>query len=196
MIFLQVGVYALSTERMWAGGLSWGPRHLVPILAFWLLPIGDLWPRLRRRRWAELTVASLLAASVVIQLLGIAVNPSRHQQLVYARTQDLAEFFRRVHFTWPDSPIPGQVRSLQEATAALRDPESMEQLHELFETAMTADTQDGPAEAIVLLSHNVPDFWFVYWGFLGVGLGWRIGVATVLAAIAVGAGLWLRRLLA
>lgn len=195
MIGLQLLVYA-STGRAWAGGLSWGPRHLVPVLAFCLLPIGEVWPMLRRKRWLELAAAFLLAASVVIQMLGISVYPSRHQQAVYAETQDLGEFFHRVHFTWADSPIPGQVRSLLETTAMLRDPERLEQLHQLVEDALAADPQEGQAEAVGLLSYNVPDFWFVYWGFLGVPLGWRIGVAAALAGLAVGAGLWLRRLLA
>jgi hypothetical protein len=195
MIVIQFGMYA-ATERAWAGGLSWGPRHLVPILAFCLLPIGDLWPFLQRHRWLELAAAFLLAASLVVQLLGISVNPSRHQQAVYARTQDLAEFFRLVSFTWADSPIPGQVRSLLETTAVMRDPESLNQLQELVQSAAEEDSRDGQAWALGVLSHNVPDFWFVYWRFLGVGTGWRIAFAVALAGLAAWAGIRLRRLIA
>ena len=194
MIGLQFAMYA-STERAWAGGLSWGPRHLVPILAFCLLPIGDLWPILRRHRWLEMAAALLLAASLVIQLLGIAVSPSRHIQAVYARTQDLTEFWRLVTFTWADSPIPGQVRSLLETTAVMRDPESLNQLQELVQGASTEDPRDGQGRVLGVLSHNVPDIWFVYWRFLGIGTGWIVAYAAVLAGLAAWAGIRLWRLL-
>jgi hypothetical protein len=193
MILFQLVLYASTSA--WAGGLSWGPRHLVPVLAFLLLPIGEVWPVLRQHRWLEMAASFLLAASLLIQLLGISVNPSRHEQVVYARTQNLAEFSRRVYRSWPESPIPGQIQSLLEVRTVMREPESLDQLRKLIDSILEQDPRDGQANAVGYLSFNVPDFWFVYWGYLGVGIGWRIAVAAALGGLAVWAGIWLRRLL-
>jgi hypothetical protein len=195
MVLLQLGIYAF-TRRAWGGGSCWGPRHLVPVLAFILLPAGEVWPSLLRKRWLELGGSLLLATSLVIQLLGISVNVSRHAQRVFATYGDFPTFFQRMNFTWTDSPIPGQVQALREVTAAMREPGSRELLQRLVDETLEADPVSGRAEAVGILAFNVPDFWFIYWDFLGVVTAWRVGVAVALALLTAWSAVRLRRLVA
>jgi hypothetical protein len=55
----------------WHGGWSWGPRFLVPMLPFLILPVGSLW----RRGWgARAAIVALALAGFLIQLGGVLVD--------------------------------------------------------------------------------------------------------------------------
>jgi hypothetical protein len=47
-----------------------------------------------------------------------------------------------------------------------------------------------------VLSFNVPDFWCVHLWFLGLPVGWLVGVVLMLFSVAAGTALQLRRALA
>lgn len=55
----------------WYGGWSWGPRFLVPVLPFLILPIGAL---LSERVWARWALVPLVVAGIGVQLLGALVD--------------------------------------------------------------------------------------------------------------------------
>jgi hypothetical protein len=69
-VVLQLLLYAKWWH--WWGGLSWGPRFLVPLaplITLWLLPVIDrAWAGVR---WAAVVLAGTLALSVAVQLLGV-----------------------------------------------------------------------------------------------------------------------------
>jgi hypothetical protein len=77
----------------------------------------------------------------------------------------------------------------------MRERQEQDRLQELVETAWEKDLRDEEAQAIALLSLNVPDYWFVYGRYLGIGVGWRLGTAALLATLAGWSGIRLRRLL-
>ncbi len=56
---------------IWGGGWGWGPRFLVPLMPFLVLPLGVL---LERRAWRWVIGALLLPLSVAVNLLGILVD--------------------------------------------------------------------------------------------------------------------------
>lgn len=81
---LLIGTLGLSllvlygSFRYWAGLAAYGPRYLVPLVPFLLLPAIDAFPlrasRTPASRWAVLAVASVVAAGLIEQLLGVMVG--------------------------------------------------------------------------------------------------------------------------
>lgn len=55
----------------WHGGWSWGPRFMVPVLPFLILPVGSLW---RLGRGLRAAIVLLAAVGFVVQLGGLLVN--------------------------------------------------------------------------------------------------------------------------
>jgi hypothetical protein len=82
-----------------------------------------------------------------------------------------------------------------EALALVSRPEGRATLATLVDPGAKLASYDWQSEAVGLLSFNAPDFWFVQLWFLGVPVGWLIGVALVLVSVAVGATLRLRQVL-
>lgn len=179
----------------WTGGGGWGPRLLLPIVPFVLLLAGAAIQRWGVSPLGRVGVALLVAVSLLVQVLGVSVNWARHLQRVTDDSATPQEYFDRVHYHWADSPIPGQVRSVQETVTMLREPTTLDALKMLVDPALGTSDVDWQSEAVGLLSFNVPDFWFVYLWFLGVEVQWLVGVGLILAGVATGTAVRLRRVL-
>jgi hypothetical protein len=65
---------AYGSYTNWEGGLCWGPRYVVPLVPFLLLPAGEL---LSSGVTARLFVAALGVAGLVVQVLGTLVDFQR-----------------------------------------------------------------------------------------------------------------------
>jgi hypothetical protein len=176
----------------WSGGGGWGPRLLLPIVPIALLPAGEIIEAWQARPAGRVLVLLLVTMSVAIQVLGVSVNWGRHLQRIWDASASEAEYFRRVHYYWPESPIPGQVRSLLEALAAFSHPQLRDGLRPLVDADGGSPLRDWQSEAVGLLSFNVPDLWIVYLWFLGVPTGWLSTGVVLLIALAVRAALQLR----
>jgi len=71
ILFISIIVINLLTTsmwHMWYGGWCWGPRLLVPMIAFWLLPFYIILPK---RGIVRFAVVSLIVISVLIQVLSV-----------------------------------------------------------------------------------------------------------------------------
>lgn len=179
----------------WAGGGGWGPRLLLPILPFVLLPASSVIQRWPARRGGRIAVGLLVALSLFIQVLGVSASWARHLQRVLDESATSTEYFYRAHYRWVDSPILGQARSLLEVLALTRDPASRTSLKALVDPGEGSPAFDWQTRAVDMLSFNVPDLWFVYLWFLGLPVGWIATVALALVSATVGAALGLRRAL-
>jgi hypothetical protein len=56
----------------WDGSWSWGPRFLVPLLPFLVLPLGTLLQK--SRFWIGVLFVGLLPLAVLVQMLGVAID--------------------------------------------------------------------------------------------------------------------------
>ncbi len=99
-------------------GLSWGPRFLVPTLPFLIIPLAPLIDDMHRSpaRWTKATFSLLLLISVIIQVLGVSVNPQIHMMRLLEtfpaldRVEKLEGTPALYHPRY--SPLLGQIRSL------------------------------------------------------------------------------------
>ena len=176
-----------ATLNFWPGGGCWGPRYILPLVAWLMLPLGVILAHKPRLAWQELGLAFVIAASILVQILAVSVNYARHLQAVYNTSSSSEEYFQRVQFSWADSPIAGQARQMLAVSANLRQPDRRAELGALVAHTLAAPKSDDPfydarAEARGYLGFNTPDFWFVY-GWL---LGMPVAVIGVTAAALVG----------
>lgn len=95
-----------GSHTVWHGMSGWGPRYLLPITPFLLLPLAD--PAVisaASRRFAWL----LVAAGALIEIPVLLVNLSRHIETFGERGMRFWSF--------ADSPIPGNWKALLSAAA-------------------------------------------------------------------------------
>jgi hypothetical protein len=148
----------------WHGGGCWGPRLLLPITPFIILPFGALVERVPRQGYLNALLAILIALSVTVQISGVSVNYARFLQRVYA--MGAAEYYQRITYNVAYSPLVGQWFELREVVGNLRDPDVRAGLAEL---ALAEDAAGSREQAMTVLAANLPDFWFVYLYFLRDG---------------------------
>jgi hypothetical protein len=177
LLFLIIAAYTLfhSAYNSWEGGGVWGPRLLLPMIPFLIIPLGSLMPAISKRKWLEFLFVVLLFCSVLIQISAIAVSNIRHLQAVYADSP--VNFYDRTFYQPAYSPLLGQWRSLLEVSGIVRSEEGQEGLRNMLlnrasprENKKLSEDELNVAvqEDIGILALNVPDFWFIYLWFLGI----------------------------
>jgi hypothetical protein len=159
IIVVNLGFLAKYTH--WHGGGVWGPRLLLPITPFLILPLGSLLENMTRKRLLNLLLSALIALSIVVQISGVSVSYARFLQRVYDLSVD--QYYRRVTFEISYSPIIGQWLEVREVVGNLRDPASRALISEM---AFEKDPDMSEGRAMEVLSTNLPDFWFVYLYFV------------------------------
>jgi hypothetical protein len=163
---LAAGYLALHAPyTYWEGGWCWGPRLILPILPFVLLPAAPVVAQ-ARGRLAKLGIAALLALGLVVQLPALFCDPARYLQAAYTAFPD--EFQAQVLYRPADSPLVGQWRSFLQVIANLQDPTARSELEKLLAAAQPSDATllltDSREEALRLerhrlLAYNLPDLW-------------------------------------
>lgn len=104
--------YGVYTE--WHGDSAWGPRFMLFVLPFLILPLAALWDWLAlpaHARWRPL-VAVLFVVSALVQILGVAVNFDIYMN------QNVPAALRYYAPQW--SPLVGQARVLGETLTDAR----------------------------------------------------------------------------
>jgi hypothetical protein len=69
---------------LWWAGHGWGPRFLVTLLPFAILPLASAFEAAARRRLVAVALALLLAVSFAVQLVGVAVDFNLYLEDIYA----------------------------------------------------------------------------------------------------------------
>ncbi len=108
-----IHIFLYSKWFMWHGGFAWGPRFLVPIIPFLVIPLAPLVEGLHGR-W-KAAFASLAAISIAIQILGLSVHFRHFQEVLQQETLQagLPLFAPATFFDPRYSPLRGQLSFLQ-----------------------------------------------------------------------------------
>ena len=175
--FLIIAGYTLSHSayNSWEGGGVWGPRLLLPMIPFLVIPLGSFLPVISKRKWLEFLFAALLVCSILIQLSAVSVSNIRHLQAVYEDSS--VSFYERTFFQPAYSPLLGQWRSLLEVSGIMRSEEGREGLRNMLldgasdregQRLSEDDLNVAIQKDIGILALNVPDFWFIYLWLMGI----------------------------
>jgi hypothetical protein len=170
-----------SLYSNWEGGGGWGPRLLLPIVPLFFFSAGVIFILWRKHFTGRLALGLIIVVSISLQILGTTSNWARHLQRIYSNSSTSVQYFQRIYYNWPDSPILGQLISIKEEIALISNAESRDILQSLTAQAQVTNPSNWQTEAIGLLSINLPDYWFIYVSYLGILPLW--GVLTIITGL-------------
>lgn len=93
LVWGSVAVLALFYAKWhsWSGAHCWGPRFLMPVVPFSML--SSVWVlegwRHSLRRWHRVAIVALVAAGILVQVPGVAIDPLFYYHVVFGMTTDV-----------------------------------------------------------------------------------------------------------
>ncbi|QPJ64760.1 MAG: hypothetical protein G3M78_04900 [Candidatus Nitrohelix vancouverensis] len=151
-----------SFWHSWYGGLSWGPRLLLCVIPFAVLPAGYL---LESGRAPGRRVLACIVLGVLIQLPASLVNMSRYHYQMQVQWGGEAERLS-VH-TLKHSPLIGQFRQVAEVARNLSDAQAMQQRVEMARAGTRFDSESVEEALKWGLAVNAPNVWWYYMRLFG-----------------------------
>ena len=152
-----------STWWSWQGGMGWGPRLMLVVLPYLILPIGFLLQEYKQAVKVPILIA--LVAGILIQLPSVTVNASRYY---YELSQEFGSLGHdRLLFTPKYSQLIGQFKQVAVVFENLDDELQMAQMVSL---AKKGERFLGADVGVVLengLAINAPNFWWYYMYLFG-----------------------------
>jgi hypothetical protein len=152
-----------SFWHSWQGGMSWGPRLMLVVLPYLILPIGFL---LREHKQAvKIPVLLALVVGILIQLPSVTVNVARYY---YEMSRDFGSLGHdQILFSPQYSQLLGQSKQVAVVFENLDDELQMAQMVYL---AKKGERFLGADVSVVLengLAVNAPNFWWYYMYLFG-----------------------------
>ena len=152
-----------SFWHSWQGGMSWGPRLMLVVLPYLILPIGFL---LREHKQAvKIPVLLALVVGILIQLPSVTVNVARYY---YEMSRDFGSLGHdQILFSPQYSQLLGQSKQVAVVFENLDDELQMAQMVSL---AKKGERFLGADVSVVLengLAVNAPNFWWYYMYLFG-----------------------------
>ena len=152
-----------SFWHSWQGGMSWGPRLMLVVLPYLILPIGFL---LREHKQAvKIPVLLALVVGILIQLPSVTVNVARYY---YEMSRDFGSLGHdQILFSPEYSQLLGQSKQVAVVFENLDDELQMAQMVSL---AKKGERFLGADVSVVLengLAVNAPNFWWYYMYLFG-----------------------------
>jgi hypothetical protein len=152
-----------SSWWSWQGGMSWGPRLMLVVIPYLILPIGFL---LREyKQVVKIPILMVLIAGILIQLPSVSVNIARYY---YAMNQEFGSMgHERILFSPKYSQLIGQFKQVAVVLENLEDEIQMAQMVSL---AKKNERFLGANISVVLdngLAVNAPNFWWYYMRLFG-----------------------------
>lgn len=110
-------IYSFNTS--WHGGATWGPRYLLPVLPFLVIPVGTLAQALWSARHGAkgqvglALMGILVAAGALVQVAAISVDPINYYMRAFERRPLTMEggpaYLQEIHFEPAFSPLTGHL---------------------------------------------------------------------------------------
>ena len=152
-----------SSWWSWQGGMGWGPRLMLVVLPYLILPIGFL---LREHKQAvKIPVLLALVVGILIQLPSVTVNVARYY---YEMSRDFGSLGHdQILFSPQYSQLLGQSKQVAVVFENLDDELQMAQMVSL---AKKGERFLGADVSVVLengLAVNAPNFWWYYMYLFG-----------------------------
>jgi hypothetical protein len=164
----------------WAGDGSWGPRYLIPILPFLILPCGVL---LQSSRTSKRVAMGLAVIGLIIQIGGVSIYLGNYLREIgeypYTKEFNDPEFMHKSHFIPNYSPVVGHWRML-------------------IRNSGLALSGEKPKLAISDTNSRIPlseetksnllytlDFWFMYAWYAGIRPPYLIVATLVMLTLTV-----------
>ena len=171
-----------SSWWSWQGGMGWGPRLMLVVLPYLILPIGFL---LREYQQAvKIPVLVALVVGILVQLPSVTVNVARYY---YEMSRDLGSLgHERILFSPQHSQLIGQFKQVVVVFENLDDELQMAQMVSLAEKG---ERFLGADISVVLengLAVNAPNFWWYYMRLFGYPFYfWLLPPVALVGIIAV-----------
>jgi hypothetical protein len=187
-ILVTVATYVtfLSFTTVWNGDWTWGPRHLLPLVPLVSLLILPLLEPGRLRRSVGIP---LVAASIVVQLIGVAVNYETYflWHNDWIRRHGLRERAGDYHFGLRTAQIYVEARQAIVFLSELRERTAE------FDPARDESPYKWILDGSPRITKRVPDLWWIYFPMIGVSRAMSAVVATVCLGFTLGGALALVR---
>jgi len=132
-IFLIMScLFFFSKYEYWHGDWAWGPRYLLVITPFLIIPIAelfdsDIWHKSKFRRFA---VYSIFILSLVIQLAAVSVDFQKYffnlkagenVEFTTVRGGKIQQMVVEPYFDWNKSPIVAQFKFIYDMSKKIKD---------------------------------------------------------------------------
>lgn len=166
MLFLHAKYFA------WAGDGSWGPRYLIPLIPFFILPLGLLFQNSleQRKKLYKFAALSLCGIGFLIQLGGTSVYLGSYLRYIgeYPYTKDFsdAEFLYKSRYEPAYSPVIGHWKLLGVSI----------QKHlngEIGKIEITGSQKRIPLSDPNSVTYLI-DYWFMYMLYAGIKTVWTV----------------------
>ncbi|MEK9629345.1 MAG: glycosyltransferase family 39 protein [Nitrospinota bacterium] len=152
-----------SFWHSWPGGMGWGPRLMLVVVPYLILPVGYLWEEYANK--AKIPLVAALLLGIMIQIPSLMVNASRYY---YEMSQKFGPSGHEILlFSARQSPLIGQFKQVAIVFEKLNDDLQMEKM-----VSFARDKKKFLGEDINVvlengLAVNSPNFWWYYMRLFG-----------------------------
>ena len=179
----------IASWHSWQGGMSWGPRLMLVVLPYMILPVGFL--LCEYKAFIKTPVVVALVLGIVIQLPSVTVNIARYY---YQMHQDFGKLGHdRILFSPKYSQLIGQFKQV---AVVLENQKDELQMVQMVSLAKRGERFLGADIEVVLengLAVNAPNFWWYYMRLFGYPFYFWLLPPVALVGIMVTSGYKLYR---
>jgi len=173
----------LSKNIYWHGDWSWGPRYLLVIMPFLIIPVVEFLETDRGGKKSSLRIAviyGIFVLGIVLQVAAVSVDTCKYffdlqmkknMQFIVDKgigVPDIVEPPQEVHFDWEMSPIIARFQSIYEMGRRIKNYKNVE----------LPENTPLPEKIKAYPPMNIYDFWWVYMYYIN---GLRTGFLVVAA---------------
>lgn len=174
-----------SFWHSWSGGMGWGPRLMLVVMPYLILPVGFLWEMLSKKMKFPLITALVLG--ILAQIPSVTVNVSRYY---YEMAQEFGALGHdKILFSLEQSPLIGQFKQVAVVYGNLDNDIQIAQMVSLAKNKKKFLGEDIKVVIENGLAVNVPNFWWYYMRLFGYSFLFWLLPPIILAGVAVLSGL-------